>query len=408
MESPRIAILGAGPVGLEAALAASERGFSFKLYETAPHVGGNIRQWGHVRLFTPWETNVSLRMRHHLEAAGAGVPSGDTCPTGDELVDRVLTPVAALPEIAPYLRLSTRVIAVGRSRLLKHESIGTTERAERPFRLVLRDASGRESTQEADIVLDCTGTYGTPNALGNGGIPAPGETAHEELILRHIPNVAAETSAWEGKSILVVGAGHSAQTAICDLAAFAQYHPGTTVVWLLRSEEPEWRIDPDDPLPERSRLTARAAEIARVGSPGVETLTGFVVDAVERSGDRLIVDLARQDGSIEHRAFDIVLSLTGYIGDAGLYRQLQVHECYATSGPMKLAAALLGQESADCLDQVSHGPETLTNPEPNFYLLGVKSYGRTTSFLMQIGYSQVDEVFSLIPSSAARDRSSTG
>jgi hypothetical protein len=93
---------------------------------------------------------------------------------------------------------------------------------------------------------------------------------------------------------------------------------------------------------------------------------------------------------------DWVLSLTGSVGDHTLYRQLQVHECYATSGPMKLAAALLGESSADCLDQESHGAEALVNPEPGFFILGAKSYGRNTTFLMRVGWEQVDEVFELL------------
>ena len=100
---PHVAILGAGPTGLEAALAAAEAGISFTLYEVAPEVAGNVRAWGHVRLFTPWEMNVSPRVRRKLEAAGVEVPRGARCPTGGELADRLLAPLAALPSLAPYI-----------------------------------------------------------------------------------------------------------------------------------------------------------------------------------------------------------------------------------------------------------------------------------------------------------------
>src|SRR6185369_14791039 len=111
---PHIALLGSGPTGLEAALAAAEAGFTFTIYEAAPEVAGNVRAWGHVRLFTPWDMNVSPRMRRHLAAAGREVPSGAECPTGRELADHLFEPLAALPEIAPNLRLGTRVLAIGR------------------------------------------------------------------------------------------------------------------------------------------------------------------------------------------------------------------------------------------------------------------------------------------------------
>ena len=174
---PRIAILGAGPTGLEAALAAAEAGFPFTVYEAAPQAAGHVRSWGHVRLFTPWDLNVSPRMRRHLEKAGAEVPSGSDCPTGAELAGRLFDPLAALPEVAPNLRLGTRVLGIGREGLLKHEEISTPERGRRPFRILLGEESGREWTESADLVIDTTGTYGHPNSLGDGGIPAPGERA---------------------------------------------------------------------------------------------------------------------------------------------------------------------------------------------------------------------------------------
>ena len=88
------------------------------------------------------------------------------------------------------------------------------------------------------------------------------------------------------------------------------------------------------------------------------------------------------------------LSLTGFSGDHRLYRQLQVHECWATTGPMKLAASLLASSSADCLEQTSHGAETLVNPEPGFFILGCKSYGSNSTYLMRLGWQQVEDVFS--------------
>ncbi|MEA2692611.1 MAG: hypothetical protein QOJ16_1998 [Acidobacteriota bacterium] len=392
---PHVAILGSGPTGLEAGLAAAEAGLPFTLYEAAPEVAGNVRAWGHVRLFTPWEMNVSPRMRRSLEAAGFQGPSGADCPTGSELADRLFAPLAALPSVAPNLKLGTRVLAVGREGLLKHEEIATPERGRRPFRLLLRDAAGREWTERADLVIDSTGTYGHPNSLGDGGIPAPGERDLGSAIRRDIPDFGREVAEWAGKTVLLAGAGHSAQTAARELADLARQAPGTRVIWALRSSEPGWGAQVDDPLPERARLTATAAELASGASPAIEPHRGVAVESIARKNGKLEVVL-RNGAGPETVAVDRILALTGYVGDAGLYRQLQVHECYATSGPMKLSAALLGAGAGDCLAQTTHGVETLKNPEPGFFILGSKSYGRNNTFLMRVGWQQVAEVFGVV------------
>src|SRR2546421_7967597 len=139
---PSIAILGAGPIGLEAALAAADRDLPFTVYDAAPTVAGHVRDWGHVRAFTPWDMNVSDRMRAALQDEGVIAPSGDDLPTGDELVDRLYEPVAGLTSIGPHLRLGTHVEAVGRERLLQHDENGTGARADYPFRPPLTTAHG--------------------------------------------------------------------------------------------------------------------------------------------------------------------------------------------------------------------------------------------------------------------------
>lgn len=402
-EPPHLAILGAGPAGLDAALEAAARGWRFTLYEAATEPGGNVRSWGHVRLFSPWSMNASPRMRRALGNGGGGTPDGDECPTGRELAETVLDRVAALPAVAPRLRLGTRVLAVGREGLLKNEEISSPERAARRFRLLVRDPSGRETVEHADAVLDCTGSLATPNALGDGGIPAPGEAAAEARIVRRLPDVAAEANDWAGRTTLLVGGGHSAWTAARDLARLAGEHPGTKVIWALRCRAIEWRV-PDDPLPARDRLAEEAEALARGASPAVETRLGVAVECLEAAGGGVRVTLRGADGGLETVTADRVLALTGSVGDHLLYRQLQIHECYASGAPMKLAAALLGAgpssgTGGDCTTQTGHGAETLVNPEPRFFILGAKSYGRNSAYLMRVGWEQVDDAFGLLAES---------
>ena len=64
-----IAILGAGPIGLEAALYARYLGYSVQVYERH-EVAGHVKRWGHIRMFTPFQMNCSSL---GLAALAAGV-----------------------------------------------------------------------------------------------------------------------------------------------------------------------------------------------------------------------------------------------------------------------------------------------------------------------------------------------
>jgi len=98
---------------------------------------------------------------------------------------------------------------------------------------------------------------------------------------------------------------------------------------------------------------------------------------------------------------DQSLALVGSVGDAGLHRQLQVHQCYATEGVMNLAAQLLGETGGDCLTQSAKGIDALRNPEPDFYILGTKAYGRNNTFLLRAGWEQVDQVLTALDDQSA-------
>lgn len=377
----RVAVLGAGPVGLDAALACTDAGLEATVYESGDSVGTHMRSWGHVRLFTPWHMNASARMRRHL---GERLPTGERCPTGDELVRELLEPVAALPELAGRVWFRHRVVAVARNGLLKHEQIASRARAKAPFRLLV-DGPWGEHIGNADLVLDCTGSYGQPNPIGDGGIPALGERGLDGRVLRTLAPFD-DPDRWAG-TVLLVGAGKSAQTAARDLAAL----PATRVEWVVRDPAPDWGEIVEDTLPQRQELVDVAQRFAAGECERVHVYTGAVVAAFGPDGDRVRATITTGAGRVDVTA-DHVVGLTGYAGDSGLYRQLQVHECYATGAPMNLSAALLGGAGGDCLAQAAVGVDVLRSPEPRFFVLGAKSYGRLSTFLLRTGYQQVDQV----------------
>ena len=137
---------------------------------------------------------------------------------------------------------------------------------------------------------------------------------------------------------------------------------------------------------------ASSRRIADGQVAGAQVVTGVVVDLLSERGGDVVVALRDRDGRTREAAVDVVVSATGYVGDAAVHRQLQVHQCYATEGPIALAATLLGSAGGDCLAQPAVGVDVLRNPEPRFFVLGSKSYGRTSTFLLRVGWEQVAEV----------------
>jgi hypothetical protein len=148
----------------------------------------------------------------------------------------------------------------------------------------------------------------------------------------------------------------------------------------------------------------RANTLATRGEGNVEFHPQSAVEAVEWLGaDKGFKVTARCGGKQKTWEVERVVGNVGYTPDAGLYRELQVHECYASLGPMALAASLLKHAGADCLNIPAQGPGVLRNPEPNFFILGTKSYGRNSNFLLRTGFEQVRDAFTLVTGKADLD-----
>ena len=396
-----MAILGAGPIGLEAALYARYLGYETKVFERG-RIAENVLRWGHVQMFSPFQLNCSPLGLAALRAQDADycVPVDVDLLTGHQWAERYLIPLSRTDLLTDCLCEQTMVVSIGRQGLLKGDGVGTKSRHTAPFRIVLRDGSGKERTTNVDIIIDATGTYGNHNWMGDGGVPAAGEIESAERIDYELPDIAgAKKDQYAGRHTLLVGAGYSAATSAMALAELARQVDRTRVTWITRcgggGNGPVPRV-PQDRLSARDRLAIEANRRAAGNDPNFVYWPNTTVDAVtwDRSQHRFNVALIGQNEG--RHWFDGIVANVGYRPDRRLYEELQVHECYASGGPMKLAAVLLGQVSTDCLNQSSAGAETLLSPEPNFFVLGSKSYGRNSRFLFAVGLEQIRDVFTII------------
>ena len=405
--SPRLAVIGAGPIGLEAALAASDAGFDVRVYE-AGRVGEQLARFGDVPLFTPFGMNATESTRARLRRSGVALPSQDAILTAREFAERCLEPIAALPELRSRVRTSTRVAGVAREGLFKPEaiaSVGDPVRKSRPFTIAIDGPEGRQF-ESADVVVDSSGVVPRPLATGPGGLEAPGESALGDRIDRHLlPSLEETRARCAGGRVLLIGSGHSAATALAAFDTLARERSGPgRVVWIHRDHGAAVPFAElaDDPLPARAALAREANRIAAAATwlerrPGATVL---VYEADPAGGVR--VRLRSREGRVESVGVDRVYALVGYRPDTDLFRELQIHLCYASEAPMALASALLAARMADpgragdCLAQTTHGAETLRTTEPGYFVLGAKSYGRNPDFLMRVGYEQVRELTGLL------------
>ena len=395
-----LAVIGAGPVGLEAASAALDRGLDVHVFERG-EVGASLLGWGHLSLFTPWRMNLGPSSAARLARSGWKAPEGEMIPTGAELVEKYLLPLARLPELKDRVHTNAQVVWVGRRGLLKGDMMGHSRRRDYPFRLLVRDPGGRESFLHAFSVIDASGVYGQPNWAGDGGIPARGELYLAPQMSYHVDDILdLRRLRYAGKSVLVVGGGASAATAVIDLAKLAERTPGTSVVWVTRRPAAElFRTIPLDPLIGRQMLYEQARELLKGEHKAVRHAGGVVVEAFEFNSAkhkyRVTLRAVGNPSGVEAMRIeeaDQVLINTGFGPDNSIYRELQVHECYASRAPMSLSAALLRAGEAGGLMTPAFGADALAHPEPDFYIIGHKSFGRSPDFLLETGYRQVREV----------------
>ena len=337
--------------------------------------------------------NVGPVSRAALDAAGWSAPEPESCPSGAEYVERCLEPLSGLPILKDRLHTHAQVVHVSRRGALKGDS--GAARREHPFRLLVRDHGGRENFLHAFHVLDCSGVYGQPNWAGDGGIPARSELYLKPQLAYHLEDVLGlGRERYAGRRTLVIGSGASAATLVANLARLADEAPGTTAVWATRRAAGALCTEVSgDPLPERRALYARARALAAGAHAAIRHIGDVRVEGFEFNSatHRYRVTLMSGELPIVEEVDQIIVA-AGYGPDNSLYRELQVHECYSSRAPMKLAAALLGADAGDCLTTPAFGADVLETPEPDFYILGHKSYGRSSHFLLETGFKQVADV----------------
>ena len=383
-----VAIIGGGPIGLAAAAQLAQRGEPFVLFESGERIASNIREWAHVRVFSPWRYSIDQAAQELLRAGGWQTPDLESLPTGQDLIDQYLEPLANLPELKSRIYLGARVISVGRKGL---DKVVTQDRDTLPFVLQVY-IGGRIEFFEARAVIDASGTWANPNPIGSGGVPAPGEAEAQERIFYGIPDVLGRhKSRYAGKRTLVVGSGHSAINALLELIELGDENPETEIVWALRKKQMQsvYGGESADSLPARGALGSRIR--AMVEADRLKVMSPFHISLIRAEGEGLNV-AGKLDGcEFTLTGVDEIISNTGSRPDTSISREVRVaFDPVLESVPA--LAPLIDPNVHSCGTVRPHGEAELRQPEKDYYVVGVKSYGRAPTFLMATGHEQVRSI----------------
>ena len=375
-------MIGAGPLGLAAAAHLLERGLEPLVLESGAGPASAVAEWGHVRLFSAWPelvdpAAVRLLGADGLDRAGDGLPDRRG-------VDRRL-PRAAGQALGDRVRYDARVVGVsrrGRDRLVD------AGRAEQPFTVHVVDADGNESRVEARAVIDASGTWRQPNPAGADGYPAARGTRRRGGRRSPTGRRPGRGDDAGGAAPSSSGQRHSAFNAIDELVAIAADHPGTRITWVLRrvAVGDASVVAPPTSCPQRGALGQRAKQAVESGA--VELVTGFRTAQIRREASRRGAGgrgrparCRRRHGRGADRVpAGPVLPVRDAAGpgpDPG--------------GPGAVRAGDRPEHPLLRL-RARHGAADLAQPEPDLYLVGMKSYGRAPTFLALTGYEQVRSV----------------
>lgn len=378
-----IVVIGAGPQGLAAAAHLVERGMDTVVLESGDVAASAVAEWGHVRLFSPWTELTDAASRRLLEASGWVAPE-EGYPTGAQWIDDYLAPLAKA--LGDRVRYGARVVGIGR----KGRDISVDAgRADQPFVIHVRHKDGREERLQARRVIDASGTWRSPSPAGADGLPALGEQAAVEAgVLEYRMPSIGDAKELAGQHIVVVGNGHSAATSIGTLTRIAKREPGTRITWVLRrgTVGNTFGGGSADELPERGALGQRAKRAVEEGF--VDLVTGFRTEQVTLEAGQAV--LVAEDGRRLAGAAKVFIA-TGFRPDLSFLSEVRLDLDMRLQAPSKIASEI-DPNLHSCGSIRATGAADLAQPEPGFYIVGAKSYGRAPTFLALTGYEQVRSV----------------
>lgn len=383
-------IIGAGPIGIEAAIYAKKLGVEPLILESAPVIAPTLEALGNLTLYP-----AAKLMMTPLGLEWVGEASSINLFTAKTYRDFYLLPLVEKSGLR--IELNCRVESIARSGVTLGV-ISVEARKAAPFKLLLTTEQGPQ-TLFAEHIIDASGVYQAPLPLGDNRVVVEGEAEHCLNIEYQIVDFVKHFEHYNGRKILLFGDTYLAYsslqrfvelkarwspttqlTCIKEQAARPFYKDELTKAGAHRYVEMEANIQQDSLLSNKVSFVDQARVMA------------IHFDAMEESN--WMLDLCRSNQPLRLQA-DRVISNYGFQVDPSLWQDLHIESSYVTGGPAAYAHALLNALKGGEVSQAMPA-YALKNPEPNFYIIGAKSYGSQAGFISRIGLGQIVALFQLI------------
>lgn len=316
IESPAtIAILGGGPLGIEAALYARFLGYHVSIFESR-RVAHRMLDWNERALgarVAEVTTSLGIAALAAQEPEFKGFDSQRVF-TGKEYAEEYLLPLAKTDLIFDDIHFLSPVEGVSRLRVQDvpdwQDPLGYDwqERCNDEFRILVRGRHRGIWSSRADCVIDCRGSASRLLGLGPAGGIAVGESELQADFYLHLPSDRKfEAKHIQGKRVALVGSTEEACFGILELLAFQKLHPETQVCWLV--------TPPSGQDSERLRQLRKhvgsliSSTVIKIETLGVEKLSR------DEAGG-LVLELLKEDESTVPLRCDVLIRRTGAVEES--------------------------------------------------------------------------------------------
>lgn len=340
-----VVIVGAGAVGVESATMAKHLGFDTIILEKGEDIAYNMSRFSHLDMFSPWSYNYSPLGISILKQKGIFKKPQNEYEQTHDYIKNYLKPLAKVQKL--NIKYNTQVQSIAKSQITKTDMMGDN-REKYLFRLLI-ETGQKEWFIYAKHVIDASGVYDNPLYFGEGRMAAINEKKHQNSIHYQAIDKEKLSEKFRSKTTLLIGTTCCMAKSVAVIKKFMDEDDTTKIIYVDETGlKPYIHQLKNDIFKKRVEVINNANELLDSFYPQVKVLKKSSIYAIEKNQNGFEVFLNAYDKQESFSvSVDNIVSNCGFEADNSIYKQLQVHECYASHAPMNLAANML-EDTIDC------------------------------------------------------------